>query len=184
MVRLLWYSFTGRLGRRDPTLAQPIRHRRALARRGYLPGARGETNVRTVFDLYQRAGPLRRLLSNAHSATVALTPRLCFPPLNCMVGRRTPQSQRRGAICEVPDAECPGNLGRTVAEKTFPGRRLASVVVSNRDLDGERIVITVERGRLTGDTPDETRVRHRIWRSLHGLHGPPRGQSKHGISQS
>ena len=64
----------------------------------------------------------------------------------------------RRAICEVPDAECPGNLGYTVAEKTFPGRRLASEVVSNRGLKGERIVRTVERGSLTEDTPDGTRL--------------------------
>ena len=34
------------------------------------------------------------------------------------------------ATLEEPDVEYPGNLERTVAERTFPGRRLATKVVT------------------------------------------------------
>jgi hypothetical protein len=54
------------------------------------------------------------------------------------------------ATLEDPDLEYPGNLGRTVAERVFPGRRLATKVVYNLGPDDERIVITIERGRPTG----------------------------------
>lgn len=53
------------------------------------------------------------------------------------------------ATLEEPDVEYPANLGRTVAEKTFPGRRLATKVVYNRGAEDERVVVTVERGRPT-----------------------------------
>jgi hypothetical protein len=54
------------------------------------------------------------------------------------------------ATLEEPDAEYPGNFGRIVAEKTFPGRRLATKVVYNRGAGDERVVVTVERGRPRG----------------------------------
>ena len=46
-----------------------------------------------------------------------------------------------------PHAEYPGDKGRTVAEHTFSGRRLAVKVVYNRGAGDELIVVTVERGR-------------------------------------
>jgi hypothetical protein len=57
------------------------------------------------------------------------------------------------ATLEEPDAEYPGNLGRTVAERTFPGRRLATKVVYNRGTEDDRVVVTVERGRPRGGEP-------------------------------
>jgi hypothetical protein len=57
------------------------------------------------------------------------------------------------ATLEEPDVEYPGNLGRTVAERTFPGRRLATKVVYNRGAEDERVVVSVERGRPRGGEP-------------------------------
>ena len=57
------------------------------------------------------------------------------------------------ATLEEPDAEYPGNLGRTVAERTFPGRRLATKVVYNRGTEDDRVVVTFERGRPRGGEP-------------------------------
>jgi uncharacterized protein DUF4258 len=57
------------------------------------------------------------------------------------------------ATLEEPDAEYPGNLRRTVAERTFPGRRLATKVVYNRGTEDDRVVVTVERGRPRGGEP-------------------------------
>lgn len=51
------------------------------------------------------------------------------------------------SVLEEPDAEYPGRFGRTVAERTIPGRRLATKVVYDLGADDERIVVTVERGR-------------------------------------
>ena len=48
---------------------------------------------------------------------------------------------------EKPDIEYPGNAGRIVAERTPPGRILATKVVYNLSPEGERVVVTVERGR-------------------------------------
>jgi Domain of unknown function (DUF4258) len=53
------------------------------------------------------------------------------------------------AVLGSPDREYPGRLGRTVAERVLPGRRLAIKVVYNRGQEDERIVVTVERGRPT-----------------------------------
>lgn len=58
------------------------------------------------------------------------------------------------AVLEEPDTEYPGNLGRTVAERTFEGRRLATKVVYNHGLEDERIVVTAEVGRLTTSPPE------------------------------
>jgi hypothetical protein len=63
-----------------------------------------------------------------------------------MVARGISAEEARAAL-EDPDAEYPGRFGRTVAEKTFPGRRLATKVVYNRSERDEYIVVTAERGR-------------------------------------
>jgi hypothetical protein len=65
-----------------------------------------------------------------------------------MEERGIPEEEARATL-EAPDAEYPGYWGRTVAEKTFPRRHLATKVVYNLGLEGERIVVTVERGRPT-----------------------------------
>ena len=54
------------------------------------------------------------------------------------------------AVLAEPDAEYPGDKGRTVAERVLPGRRLATKVVYNSGTAQERIVVTVERGRPRG----------------------------------
>ncbi len=58
------------------------------------------------------------------------------------------------ATLEEPDVEYPGRRGRTVAERTPPGRRLATKVVYNRGLEDERIVVTAERGRPARRVPE------------------------------
>lgn len=63
-----------------------------------------------------------------------------------MSERGIPRSEARSAL-ETPDREYPGDWGRTVAERTPPGRRLAIKVVYNRGLRDERIVVSVMRGR-------------------------------------
>lgn len=50
-------------------------------------------------------------------------------------------------VLEDPDAEYPGDAGRTVAERVPPGRRLATKVVYDVGLEDERVVVTVELGR-------------------------------------
>jgi len=50
---------------------------------------------------------------------------------------------------QEPDREYPGNLGRTVAERTPPGVLLAVKVVYNLGAGDERVVVTVMRGRPT-----------------------------------
>ena len=65
-----------------------------------------------------------------------------------MVERGISEEEVR-AILESPDLEYPGRRGRTVAERTLPGSRLAVRVVYNRGLEDERIVVTAERGRPT-----------------------------------
>lgn len=57
------------------------------------------------------------------------------------------------AVLKEPDVEYPGDKGRMVAERTPPGRRLATKVVYNLGTDGERVVVTVERGRPGGGQP-------------------------------
>ena len=47
-------------------------------------------------------------------------------------------------VLEAPALECLGNLGRTVAERVLPGRRLAVKVVYNLSAEDERVVVTVE----------------------------------------
>ena len=69
------------------------------------------------------------------------------------MGERDISEDEARATLEEPDAEYPGNLGRTVAERTFPGRRLATKVVYNRGTEDERLVVTVERGRPRGGEP-------------------------------
>ncbi len=57
------------------------------------------------------------------------------------------------ATLEAPDREYFGNRGRTVAERTLPGRGLATKVVYDISFEHEqswvyeRIVVTVELGR-------------------------------------
>jgi len=72
--------------------------------------------------------------------------------LRRMDGRRITQEEARATL-EEPDLEYPGNLGRTVAERVFPSRRLATKVVYNLGPEGERVVVTVERGRPIGGEP-------------------------------
>jgi hypothetical protein len=50
-------------------------------------------------------------------------------------------------VLEDPDTVYQGNLGRTVAERTFEGRRLATKVVYNHELEDEFVVVTAEVGR-------------------------------------
>jgi hypothetical protein len=69
------------------------------------------------------------------------------------MGERDISEDEARATLEEPDAEYPGNLGRTVAERTFPGRRLATKVVYNRGTEDERVMVTVERGRPRGGEP-------------------------------
>ena len=52
-------------------------------------------------------------------------------------------------VLEAPALEYLGNLGRTVAERVLPGRRLAVKVVYNLSAEDERVVVTVELGRPT-----------------------------------
>ena len=52
-------------------------------------------------------------------------------------------------VLEAPALEYLGNLGRTVAERVLPGRRLAVKVVYNLGAEDERVVVTVELGRPT-----------------------------------
>jgi hypothetical protein len=63
-----------------------------------------------------------------------------------MAERGISQSAARETL-ENPDREYPGDWGRTVAERTSPGSRLAVKVVYNRGLENERIVVSVMRGR-------------------------------------
>lgn len=65
-----------------------------------------------------------------------------------MAERGISEEEARAAL-EEPDHEYPGNLGRTVAERTLRGRSLATKVVYNLGAQDERIVVTVERGRPT-----------------------------------
>jgi hypothetical protein len=57
------------------------------------------------------------------------------------------------ATLEEPDRDYRGRLARRIAERTPPGRRLATKVVYNFGAEGERIVVTVERGRPTEVPP-------------------------------
>lgn len=74
--------------------------------------------------------------------------RVTFVPhaLEQMAERGIPADLARAAL-EDPDAEYPGDWGRTVAEKRFGGERSAVKVVYNRGLQDERIVVSVMRGR-------------------------------------
>ena len=58
------------------------------------------------------------------------------------------------ATLEEPDLEYPGRRGRIVAERTLQGGRLATKVVYNFGAEGERIVVTVERGRPRSADPE------------------------------
>lgn len=63
-----------------------------------------------------------------------------------MAERGISQSTARETL-ENPDREYPDDWGRTVAERTPSGRRLAIKVVYNQGLENERIVVSVMRGR-------------------------------------
>jgi hypothetical protein len=76
-----------------------------------------------------------------------------LPHARRRMGERDISEDEARATLEEPDAEYPGNLGRTVAERTFPGRRLATKVVYNRGTEDDRVVVTVERGRPRGGEP-------------------------------
>jgi hypothetical protein len=76
-----------------------------------------------------------------------------LPHARRRMGERDISEDEARATLEEPDAEYAGNLGRTVAERTFPGRRLATKVVYNRGTEDERVVVTVERGRPRGGEP-------------------------------
>jgi Domain of unknown function (DUF4258) len=76
-----------------------------------------------------------------------------LPHARRRMGERDISEDEARATLEEPDAEYPGNLGRTVAERTFPGRRLATKVVYNRGTEDERVMVTVERGRPRGGEP-------------------------------
>ena len=52
-------------------------------------------------------------------------------------------------MLEDPALQYPGRLGRTVAERVLPGRRLVAKVVYNLGAEDERIIVTVELGRPT-----------------------------------
>lgn len=66
-----------------------------------------------------------------------------------MEERRITEDEVR-AVLKEPDIEYPGERGRIVAERTFPGRRLALKVVYNLSLEPhERIVVTAEFGKPT-----------------------------------
>jgi Domain of unknown function (DUF4258) len=76
-----------------------------------------------------------------------------LPHARRRMGERDISEDEARATLEEPDAEYPGNLGRTVAERTFPSKRLATKVVYNRGAEDERVVVTVERGRPRGGEP-------------------------------
>lgn len=54
-----------------------------------------------------------------------------------------------------PETEYAGNLGRIIAERTPPGRRLAIKVVYNLGADEERIVVAEMRGRPSRPERDD-----------------------------
>ena len=55
--------------------------------------------------------------------------------------------ERARATLSTPDHEYPSYKERFVAEKVFPGDRLAVKVVYNTGVGTERVVVTVMRGR-------------------------------------
>ncbi len=61
-----------------------------------------------------------------------------LPHARRRMGERDISEDEARATLEEPDAEYAGNLGRTVAERTFPGRRLATKVVYNRGTEDDR----------------------------------------------
>lgn len=63
-----------------------------------------------------------------------------------MEERGISEEEARRALQES-EAEYPGNLGRTVAERILPRKRLAVKVVYNLGAEEERIVVAVMRGR-------------------------------------
>lgn len=63
-----------------------------------------------------------------------------------MVERGIPEDLARSTL-EEPHAEYPGDMGRTVAERTFEGARSAVKVVYNMGAGEERVVVSVMRGR-------------------------------------
>ena len=86
-----------------------------------------------------------------------------------MEERRISEEEARATL-EEPDLEYPGNLGRTVAERVFPGRRLATKVIYNLGGEDVRVVVTVERRADPQEVnPDKTRVRTQVPCSVHLL---------------
>jgi len=63
-----------------------------------------------------------------------------------MEGRGISEEEVLWAL-KKPEADYSGNLGRTVAERTPPGKRLAIEVVYNLGAGEKRIVVAVMRGR-------------------------------------
>ena len=66
-----------------------------------------------------------------------------------MILRGITEEEARTVLAE-PDDEYPGQYGRRVAERVLFGRRLATKVVYNLGAGGERVVVTVGRGRPRG----------------------------------
>lgn len=72
-----------------------------------------------------------------------------LPHARLRMEERGISEEEANAVLEDPGLEYPGNLGRTVAERMLPGRRLAVKVVYNLSAGDERVVVTVELGRPT-----------------------------------
>ena len=71
-----------------------------------------------------------------------------LPHVRLRMEQRDISEEEVRTILESPDLEYPGKLGRTVAERSpGGGRSLAVRVIYNLGLEGERVVVTVERGR-------------------------------------
>ena len=68
------------------------------------------------------------------------------PPATHMEERRISKEEVTWAL-KKPEAKYPGNLGRTVVERTPPGKSLANKVVYNLGAEEERIVVAFMRRR-------------------------------------
>lgn len=79
---------------------------------------------------------------------------ICLPHAKRRMKERGISEAEVQAVLEKPDTEYPGNLGRTVAERTFEGRRLATKVVYNHGPEDERVIVTAEVGRPTTSPPE------------------------------
>ena len=74
------------------------------------------------------------------------------PALSRIEERCISEEEARSTLEEL-DLEYPGYLGRIVAEKVLPSKRLATKVAYNLGPGGTRIVVTFERGIPTGGEP-------------------------------